>query len=384
MSGSCAARGGSVKLASLGPFRRPHAVPCRRLPWTASAPAHAAIAGERRRFGIQACAMRSKLGVAVVGVGRWGENLVRTLSTLPDASVVGLCDVDPKRLAGWSAACPHAFCTTSLPALLDRPSVQAVAIATPPHQHVLPALMAIGRGRHVFVEKPLATSLADAERLLAAAQSSQRVLMVGHILQHHASVKTLCRWARRGCLGKLKRIETWRLGASRDSLGAWWTLAPHDLSVVRLLLGAPLRIALRPEAGDPDRMKATLEYAGNVQVSVTVAAHHATKVRRLRVIGTRRTVVFDDTSADRLRVYDHSDHPGAPLPSPHPEEEPLLVEMRSFVHRARLGASEDSDALAGVEIVEWLEAGSTSLRVGAPVWLTHSASQPCESRASTA
>jgi UDP-2-acetamido-3-amino-2,3-dideoxy-glucuronate N-acetyltransferase len=328
--------------------------------------------------------MKPNLGVAVVGVGRWGENLVRTLSTLADASVVGLCDVDPERLSGRTAAFPHAFCTPSLPALLDRPSVQAVAIATPPEEHVLPALMALGRGCHVFVEKPLATSLADAERVLAAAQSNQRVLMVGHILQHHPSVQTLCHWVRQGCLGQLRRIETWRLGASRDALGAWWTLAPHDLSVVRLLLGAPLRIALRPEAGDPDRMKATLEYAGNVQVTVTVAADHPTKVRRLRVIGTRRTVVFDDTAVDKLRVYDPSDHPGAPLPSPHPEEEPLLVEMRAFVHRARLGTVEDSDGLAGAEIVQWLEAGSTSLRLGAPVWLTHGASPARQPRAWTA
>ncbi|MBN1607890.1 MAG: Gfo/Idh/MocA family oxidoreductase [Polyangiaceae bacterium] len=328
--------------------------------------------------------MRSKLGVAVVGVGRWGVNLVRTLSTLPDANVVGLCDVDPKRLAGWPACCPDAFCTTSLPALLDRPSVQAVAVATPPNEHVLPALMAIERGRHVFVEKPLATSLADAQRLVGAARSNQRVLMVGHILQHHASVRTLCHWVRRGCLGRLKRIETWRLGASRDSHNAWWTLAPHDLSVVRLLLGAPVRLTLRTEAGDPDRMKATLECAGNVRVSVTVAANHSAKVRRLRVIGTSRTVVFDDTSVDKLRVYEHSGHPLLPLPSPLPEEEPLLVEMRSFVRSARQGASEDSDGLAGAEIVKWLEAGSTSLRLGCPVWLSDAPSMARETRAWTA
>jgi UDP-2-acetamido-3-amino-2,3-dideoxy-glucuronate N-acetyltransferase len=328
--------------------------------------------------------MKPKLGVAVVGVGRWGENLVRTLSTLPDAAVVGLCDVDPERLAGWTASCPEAFCTTSLAALLDRPSVQAVAIATPSSQHVWPALMALASGRHAFVEKPLATTLPDAERLVEAAQFHRRVLMVGHILEYHAAVKTLCHWARRGCLGQLKRIETWRLGASRDSLDAWWTLAPHDLSVVRLLLGAPLRLALRADAGDSDRMRATLEYAGNVRVTVTVAANHAVKVRRLRVTGTHRTVVFDDTRADKLRVFEHSDHACPPLLSPLPEEEPLRVEMRSFVRSARLGACEQSDGSAGAEIVKWLEAGSTSLRLGAPVWLPDSSARLAEARVSTA
>jgi predicted dehydrogenase len=328
--------------------------------------------------------MNSKLGVAVVGVGRWGANLVRTLSTLPDAKVVALCDVDPERLAGWPVRCPEAFCTTSLPALLDRPSVQAVAIATPPDQHMRPALAAIESGRHVFVEKPLATSLAEAQRLVEAARSRDRVLMVGHILEHHAAIKTLCTWARRGFLGRLKRVESWRLGASRDSPNAWWSLAPHDLSVIRLLVGAPLRVALRTEAGDPDRMKATLECDGNVQVSVTVAANHPVKVRQLRVIGSCRTVVFDDTSPDKLRVYEHSDHTGEPLPPPLPYEEPLRAEMRSFVRSARQGACEASDGMAGAEIVRWLEAGSTSLSLGAPVWLSDSALPARETRVRTA
>jgi predicted dehydrogenase len=234
------------------------------------------------------------------------------------------------------------------------------------------ALMAIERGRHVFVEKPLATSFVDALRVVEAARANGRVLRVGHILEHHPSVRTLCVWARQGYLGKLKRIETWRLGASSDAPNAWWTLAPHDLSVLRLLLGAPLRLRLRAEAGTSDRMKALLEYPGNVQVTITVGTSHATKVRRIRVIGTCRTVVFDDTSADKLRVYEHSAHTALPLPPALPEQEPLLVEMRSFVDSALQGRCEDGDSLAGAEIVKWLEAGSTSLRLGAPVWLNRS------------
>jgi predicted dehydrogenase len=301
--------------------------------------------------------MKSKLGVAVVGVGRWGINLVRTLSTLPDAKLTALCDTDPERLTGWPALFPDVLCTTSLAAVLDRPSVQAVAIATPPNQHVAPALMALESGRHVFVEKPLAMSFSDALRVIDAARSSGRVVMVGHILEHHPAVRTL--------------------GAAGDSPNAWWTLAPHDLSVVRLLLGAPLGIGVRAEDRAADRVKATLEYPGNVQVRVTVGANHNTKVRRIRVIGSCRTVVFDDTSADKLRVYEHSDHQGDPLPAALPEQEPLMLEMRSFVSSVLRGSCQDSDGVAGAEIVKWLEAGSMSLRLGAPVWLSGS---PYEAR----
>jgi UDP-2-acetamido-3-amino-2,3-dideoxy-glucuronate N-acetyltransferase len=357
---------------------RPHEAATDPLPassrWRDDAPQTLAEAGGSR---YKPCSMVSELGVAVVGVGRWGENLVRTLSMLPGVTVTALCDVEPRRLGRWAARLPSALCTASLPMVLDRPSVQAVAIATPPEQHVGPALMALESGRHVFVEKPLATSFADALRLLDAARASGRVLMVGHILEHHPAVKTLCAWMREGYLGRLKRIETWRLGASGDSPNAWWTLAPHDLSVVRLLLGAPLRLGLRTDPVEPDRMKATLDYPGNVQVSVTVGANHPTKVRRIRVTGTRRTVVFDDTCADKLCVYERSALGARPLPRALPAHEPLLLEMESFVASALRGSCEQSDGLAGTEVVKWLEAGSSSLRLGAPVWLGGS---PCDAR----
>jgi predicted dehydrogenase len=364
--------------------------------------------------------MKQPLSVAVVGVGRWGTNLVRAARAIPAARITALCDVDRRRLDLARGPLPSGRTATELEHLLGLSDVDAVVIATPSALHATHAAQALASGRHVFVEKPMATSYHDAKRLVDLARAQRRRLMVGHILEHHPSVAILHDRARRGSLGRIRRIETCRLGAAASTADSWWTLAPHDLSVIRLLLGAPERLQLRtvapavdggapagsadrcaesrighaaespigagvqgrvdhPAQGSADRSvhgraachAALLEFPGGATASVRVGARGRPKTRRITVVGTRSTAVFDDTQQLKLRIYDHSGGRGEVLPPLGEGEEPLLLEMGRFVRSIVDGVEPGSDGVAGAQIVRLLEAGTRSLELGA-AWVSPS------------
>jgi predicted dehydrogenase len=255
---------------------------------------------------------------------------------------------------------PTLFATPNPAELLGLPGLDAVLIATPPSTHAELALAALGRGLHVFVEKPMALRLSDATELCAARDRARRLLMVGHILLYHPAVIELRRLLDAGELGTLERIETERLGAMARHGNAWWTLAPHDLSLaVALARCWPETISLL-RAGSGDRVRAKLRFPGGAAAELVVGSSGSPKTRWLAVVGSGGRATFDDT-ARSLRI----ERPGRPSSSwAVPAREPLRVELEAFVRAALDGARVESDAVLGLGVTRLLLAGEESLRRG--------------------
>lgn len=363
--------------------------------------------------------MTRRLRVAVVGVGRWGYNLVRALSQIETCELVTLCDTSLERLESVANEFEVGRTSEHFDDVLDD-SVDAVIIATPPETHARLARLAVDSGKHVFVEKPLATSLADGLQLEQAANSNHRVLMAGHLLRFHGGVAALRGLVSSGKLGRIELIASRRLGwRAADRCGPWWSLAPHDLTVLRGCLATepervaaaaaleaptswnPVRALLgsgpnsqRP-ARSPIRVTAYCEFPGGIGALVDVGLLDDSKMRRVVVVGRRAIARFEDgeqggvwvkptprqvdwpempqgaevftvEQADRmLAALDAMTSQGQDwslVESSWPE--PLILEMRQFVSACDnrgLGHLEMDDALATLRA---LEAGSRSMRDG--------------------
>jgi predicted dehydrogenase len=262
--------------------------------------------------------------VALVGCGAWGRNILRVLVASPGACVVAVADLSPARRAVAAALAPSAVLVSSLDEAIAC-GVDAVLIATPPHAHAGLVLRALAAGADVFVEKPLATRVADAERCAALAAELGRVAMVGHLLRYHPAVERLIQLAGEGALGKLRGVEATRLSIDGDrSASAAWTLGPHDFSVLHAIDPSPIRVlsARAAPGGDPVLIEA--ELASGLVASVALSRSSPIKERRIRVIGSAATAVFDDVRApDRLHV-DGTEVQVA-------WREPLAVEVEHFL-----------------------------------------------------
>jgi len=182
--------------------------------------------------------MTEPIVVAVVGVGAWGQNLLRNFGSLPGARVAWICDLAAAARTAASAAYPSARCVESYRSALADPEVQAVVIATDARSHHEVASAALRAGKDVFVEKPLALSTADAEDLCDLADRGRRILMVGHLLLYHPALDALRKLIGDGELGEILYLYAQRLnlGVMRRDENAWWALGPHDVAIANDLL----------------------------------------------------------------------------------------------------------------------------------------------------
>jgi predicted dehydrogenase len=316
--------------------------------------------------------IRQRLGVSVIGAGRWGKNLVRVFGSLERADLVSVCDSDASVLASLD---PSVHKVSSFSQVLSDAHVDAVVIATPTGTHVDLAIAAFEAGKHVFVEKPMALSTIDARRMLRAARLSQRRGMIGFVLHYHPAVEELRRWMAGGLLGRVQRMISVRHGvhARGTEPNSWWSLAPHDVSLARFLFGRePTSVALTEQVdGSVVGMRARLAFDGPCEAEIRVADGARDKVRRLIVVGTEATALFDDLRPEeKLCLYGTAeaveDMEGlrpqviAKLPS----TEPLRAEAVHFVHALLAGAPFRTDVSDGARVVAVLEAGQTSLASG--------------------
>ena len=262
--------------------------------------------------------------VALVGCGTWGRNLLRVLVASPGARVVAVAEPTPAGRARAAALAPEASIVPSLDDALAC-GVDAVLIATPPYSHAGLVLRALAAGADVFVEKPLAMRVVDAERCAARAAALGRIAMVGHLLRYHPAVERLLELAHDGALGHLLGLEAGRGSIDGDrSASALWTLGPHDFSVLHALDPSPIAglSARSGPGGDPVVIEA--ELTSGLAASVTLSRASTVKERRLRVVGTAATAVFDDVRApDRVLVA------GAEISVAW--REPLMVEVEHFL-----------------------------------------------------
>ncbi len=325
--------------------------------------------------------------VGLIGCGYWGAKLARNFHALPEARLVAVADLDPDRRAHAARHYPDAGVVADHHRLLD-PGVDAVVIATPPSTHAQLAIEALSAGKHVLVEKPLATSTADADAIIAAAERAGRCLMVGHTFVYNPAVELLCDLVRSGELGRLYYIHATRvnLGICQPDINVLWDLAPHDLSILRVILGRPPlgvrahgHAYLRP--GIEDVAWLTLDFADASLAQIHASWLDPCKIRRVTVVGDRKMVVYDDLAPlDKITVYDR----GIDLPpytdtfgefqlsyrygdvhSPRLDwVEPLKRQCAHFVACVRDGTPPRTSGVDGRDVVAILEAADRSLGTG--------------------
>ena len=327
------------------------------------------------------------MGIAVVGASGWGRNVVRAFYWAEGGRLRWVCDRNPELLHGVEDRFPGVRATLSFDDVLADSAVDAVAVAVDAPNHFSLAERALLAGRHVFVEKPLALSVREAEQLCAYAETSGRILMVGHLLLYHPAIVQTRALIVDGHLGDVLYLYAQRLnlGIVRESENAWWSLAPHDVAVALHLLGeSPQSVSvtgatyLQKHRGVEDIAFAALRFSGDRMAHVHVSWLDPHKRRSLTVVGSRQMLTFDDTVAtEKLRVYDKSAsphgghatyaegvavHSGNVFSPSLPNVEPLLVECNHFVSCVRSGARPLSDGRQGLAVVKVLEAGQRSLR----------------------
>ena len=335
------------------------------------------------------------IGITVVGFGYWGPNIVRNIVERPEFRLMGVCESDAARAAEFSRRYPGCPVEHDLDALLLDPRVQAVSIATPPRTHYDLARRALEAGKHVIVEKPLATSAVQAEELIEIAAEADRVLMPGHTFVYSPPVNKVRELIQSGKLG-----DVYFITSSRMNLGLYQAdgvisdLAPHDLSILLYWLDRPVtHIAVAGQSifqdGVPETAFLTVTFSGGTTANVQISWLAPRKMRQMVVVGSRRMVSYEDTSSDEsVRIYDRGlDVSTVEAPATFGEYrltyrsgdivvprieagEPLGLELADFADAIRTGEEPRSNGALGLEVVRALEAAHRSMeRSGDPVEL---------------
>ena len=325
--------------------------------------------------------------VAVVGLGYWGPNLVRNLVALVGAERVAVTDLDEGRRAAVGRTYPSVSIHGSFEAVLADPDVTAVAIATPVSTHAALARDALRAGKHVLVEKPLASSSADGQMLVELATAEGLTLMVGHTFLFSPRVQCAVDAVRSGRLGEVQYATSSRLnlGLHQRAIGVIWDLAPHDFSLLFHVLGeTPVtvqttgRSVVRADALDVAFI--TVAFPSGVIAAVSVSWLAPKKVRDTVIVGDRRMLVYDDLHPDEpIRIYDKGVDVQEPsdfgehqllyrhgdVVAPYiPAREPLAAEVEHFLDCVQTGARPTSDGTFGLGVVAALEAAEVSWQLG--------------------
>jgi predicted dehydrogenase len=315
------------------------------------------------------------LRIGVAGLGYWGPNLARNFAAIPGCELAWCCDASAHARERWRPSFPSARFTGELDELLDDPALDAIVLATPVPTHGPLAERVLGAGKHCFVEKPLASSVVEAERTVAAAEAAGRVLMVGHLLEYHPGVAKLKEIAVSGELGDIHYVYSNRLnlGKLRADENALWSLGAHDVSVVLYLAEQePYELAARGESymqpGIEDVVFGYMRFPSGLAAHMHLSWLDPHKERRFTVVGSRRMATFDDMALERkVTVYDKGfDESGdsygeyitrsGDIWSPSvANREPLRLECEHFVECVREGWTPRSDGASGLRVVRVLE-----------------------------
>ena len=332
------------------------------------------------------------VGIAVVGAGYWGPNLIRNFFAL--GHLKSIVDHDEKRLAQLRTQYPGITCFTRIDDAIDCEYVQGVALATPAATHYSLAKKVINGGKSVFVEKPLAQTAAQCRDLISLSQKYNSILMVGHTFEYNSAVHYVEECINREELGQVYYIYSQRLnlGVVRSDINALWNLAPHDVSIVlRWLKQRPLSVDARGftylQDGIEDVVYLNMEFANGISVHIHVSWLDPSKVRRITLVGSEKMIVYDDSSSDaKIMLYDKGidrfrldgslgsfdtfdqfqliQRAGDVLIPRIEYSEPLTAECKHFVECIEGNKQPVTDGYNGLRVVEVLEAASRSLARG--------------------
>ena len=327
------------------------------------------------------------LNVAVIGAGSWGKNLVRNFGSSRGAKLAIVCDREESRLAALRPSYPQTKFTRDSADVFGDPSIGAVVIATDAPTHFEIARAALEAGKHCYVEKPMCQSAAEADKLAALAERLSLKLMVGHLLLYHPAVTKLKSLVDSGELGNIYYMYTQRLnlGVVRSNENAWWSLAPHDVSVINYLFSAmPARVSAQGQCylqkGIEDVVFATLYFADGRLAQVHTSWLDPHKMRKMTIVGSQKMVTFDDMEpSEKVWIYDKGATANLSYSSygelitlrqgdiyiPKLDTtEPLKLECQHFVDCVVNDAVVLTGGRDGAAVVKVLEAGQRSIEAG--------------------
>ncbi len=335
-----------------------------------------------------------RIGLAVIGAGYWGPNLVRNAQATAGLRMEYLCDIDVVRARRVLGDYSTVRVTGSVEEVLADPAVAAVAIATPPASHYSVAMAALQADKHVLIEKPLAPSFEEGQELVEAADRHGRVLMLDHTYCYTQAVKYIRELIHNGELGDLQYLDSVRinLGLVQRDVDVLWDLAPHDLSIFQSIMPEDLvPVAVAAHGSDPVGAGRACVGHLTVQLSNGSMAHvhvnwlSPTKIRRMVIGGSARTVVWDDLNpTQRLSVYDRgveyadpeqlgadaraativSYRTGDMVAPAIQDKEALGAVMAEFIQSINQGRRPLTDGRSGLQVLALLEAASASLAGG--------------------
>lgn len=333
--------------------------------------------------------------VAAVGCGYWGPNVIRNLDLVPGFELCYVCDADPRRLGPVAARYPYAKATTDVEDILGDASVQAIYISTPVSTHYQLVKRALDSGKHVLVEKPLATTIDQAEDLARLAQVCRRTLMIGHTFVFSPPVRKVKELIEAGMIGPIHYVETTRvnLGLFQKDVSVLWDLGPHDISILTYWLGeVPLQVNARGRSFHGEALEdvafLTLEFPSGILAQVQLSWLAPSKLRRTSIVGRHRMVVYDDLEpVEKVKVYDRGidrepasygefqlTYRSGDILSPRLDTtEPLYIECAHFLECIQTGREPDTSPRSGVDVVRVLQAAERSLRRGGMPEMVHEA-----------
>jgi predicted dehydrogenase len=336
------------------------------------------------------------VGVAVVGYGYWGPNLVRNFANTEGAQIISVSDLDSEKLALVKRRHAGVGVTTQFCDLLNDGRIDAIAIATPVHTHYELTLAALAAGKHVLIEKPLARTSEEAWHLIEEAAHRNLVLLVDHTFLYTPAVQKIRQLIRGGVLGDIYYYNGVRasLGLFQNDVNVIWDLAVHDISIIEYIFDEdPVAVSATAAShvpGSPENMAhITLFFDSSCIAQISVNWLSPVKVRQTFIGGSRKMIMYDDVEpTEKIKVYDkgitvngstESAHQlrigyrAGDMWAPHlPAKEALQTETEHFIDCLRRGASPISNGLTGLRVVEILEATSRSIAErGHPVGIRH-------------
>jgi predicted dehydrogenase len=330
--------------------------------------------------------MSSKVGIGIIGYGYWGPNYARVFNDLGDSAVTAICEVQAERRQRASSRFPSVHVCAGVEELLKRPDVDAVIISTPASTHFELARLALASGRHVIIEKPIATEIAHCGALRELAEKSGRVLMVAHTFLYNPGVRKLHECVNLAAFGRLYYMHSTRtnLGPIRGDVNAIWDLAPHDISIFNYLINQEPQWASAVGSHSLGNAREdvgfiTLGYSNDVIGNIHVSWADPNKVRRVVVVGSQQRLVFDDLNdLERVRIFEKGVAVGetdtasfgdfkllirdGDIISPKVEySEPLKNQATDFIEAIRQNRQPVSDGASGEAVVRTLKAIEASM-----------------------
>ncbi|MCE9614613.1 MAG: Gfo/Idh/MocA family oxidoreductase [Lentisphaerae bacterium] len=332
--------------------------------------------------------MSSETRVGVVGCGYWGPNLVRNFRALRGCTMAAVSDMDGGRLQHIRDLYPGIETYTSFDQMLADGNLQALAIATPVRLHFPLAQKALESGKHVFIEKPMAASVSECERLVEIAARQKLILMIGHTFLYAPAVRMVKEIVTAKQIGDIRYISCRRLnlGLFQKDINVTWDLAPHDISIILHLMdempsGVNCQGVANVTRGIEDICNLSLTFPSGRFACIQSSWLDPRKVREMTIVGTKKMIVYDDIEPrEKIRIYDqrverpphydtfgefqYSYHYGDVL-APHiRQEEPLRIECQHFLDCIKDARTPISSGQQGLQLVKILEASSESLRHG--------------------